>query len=58
MTTEYIDPYDDNHCCECVVCHGHRAAYSSPPVCKEPNCRDEWDIETAFNNAVRMADPI
>ena len=46
MTTEIINMYDDDHCCECAVCHGHRAAYSYPPVCKEPNCRFEWELET------------
>ena len=52
MTIEIIDPYDEDHCSECVVCGGHRAAYSSPPVCKEPNCLLEWQIETSFIQAV------
>jgi len=46
MTTEIIDMYDEAHCCECAVCGGHRAAYSSPPVCRDRNCVFEWEIET------------
>jgi hypothetical protein len=37
---------------ECVICGGHRIAYSWPPVCS-PACRDEWDIEVAFNKMAR-----
>lgn len=46
MTAEHIDMYDDDHCCECAVCGGHRAANSSPPVCKNENCLGEWNIST------------
>ena len=42
-----IDPWDEENCCKCVVCGGHRAAYSDPPVCKEPNCLFEWNIATS-----------
>jgi len=47
MTTEIIDMHDEDHCCECAVCGGHRSACSYPPVC--PNCRAEWEIETNLN---------
>jgi len=50
MTETHTDPYDDENCCVCMVCGGHRAAYSYPPVCKEPNCKMEWQIETDYDH--------
>jgi hypothetical protein len=47
MTEERIDMFSEEHCCECAVCGGHRAAYSYPPVCKR--CQYVWEYETNFN---------
>ena len=46
--TETIDMYDEDHCSECAICGGHRAAYSDPPVCCK-DCKSEWEIDTLFN---------
>ena len=55
--TEIVDMYDEDHCSECVVCGGHRAAYSHPPVCREPNCLLEWEIGIEFNRWVATSCP-
>jgi hypothetical protein len=47
MSTD--ETWDDS---TCVVCGGHRAHCSWPPVCKSENCRREWQTETEFNRVV------
>lgn len=48
MPTTTIDPYKHPNESTCVVCGSHRPACCYPPVCCEA-CRNEWDIETGFN---------
>jgi hypothetical protein len=42
---------------DCVICGGHRVAYSWPPVCSE-HCLLEWDIECMFNNLAAQAQEV
>jgi hypothetical protein len=51
MTETIIDMNDEDNCCTCALCGGHRAAYSDPPVC--PDCRGDWEVEVAFNKWAR-----
>lgn len=48
-----IDPYAHPFECICVVCGGHRCACSYPPVCDDPGCLMEWQIEVEFHRWVR-----
>ncbi len=55
--TDTIDPYTDETCCTCVVCGGHRVAFSCPPVCRDENCKLEYEIECDFHKAMGEVKP-
>lgn len=48
--SEYVDDWAVFNPTKCLLCNGHRTAYSWPPVCAD--CRPEWEIECAFNRTV------
>ena len=48
-----VDPYEDPNECKCIFCGSHRCACSYPPICDDPGCAVEWEINLEFNEAMR-----